>query len=186
MKFFIKNFGCRTNTSEAEEWVERLSESGYKFTPSILEADVLIVNSCVITKTAENEVKRLINKIKREKPSAHVIITGCLTDSLRLNSEFHIIENDRKKEIPQKILERFGKAGDCKGERLRVRGNLKIQEGCNFRCAFCIVPFVRGKARSVPEEEILERAKELANKGFKELVIAGTHLNSWGIDLNPR
>ncbi len=186
MKFAIKNFGCRTNLAEAMEWVETLSNFGYIYTSSSDEADILVLNSCVLTKKAENEVRRVINMIKRGNPSKYVIITGCLTDSLRSSSNFVIVENEKKAEIPLKIIRKFGKYRDSKIVKIRARANVKIQEGCNFNCSFCIIPFVRGRSRSVSEEEIFKRVESLVDKGFKEIVITGTHLNSWGLDLEPK
>ncbi len=186
MRFSIKNFGCRTNLAEAMEWSETLSNFGYIYTPNLNDADILILNSCVLTRNAENEVKRLLNKIKKKNPHKFVILTGCLTDSLRSENDFLVIDNWRKGELPLKILERFGKYQVSENVKIRARANLKIQEGCNFNCSFCIIPYVRGSSRSTEEEKIIEMAKKLVNKGFKEIVIAGTHLNSWGLDLKPR
>jgi len=186
MRFSIKNFGCRTNLAEAMEWNETLSNFGYIYTPNLNEADILILNSCVLTRNAENEVRRLLNKIKNKKIHKFVILTGCLTDSLRSENDFLVVENWMKGEIPQKIIERFGKYRDSEDVKIRARANVKIQEGCNFNCSFCIVPYVRGSSRSTEEEKIIGRVKNLVNKGFKEIVIAGTHLNSWGLDLKPR
>ncbi len=186
MRFSIKNFGCRTNLAEAMEWSETLSNFGYIYTPNLNDADILILNSCVLTRNAENEVKRLLNKIKRKNPQKFVILTGCLTDSLRSENDFLVIDNWMKGELPLKILERFGKYQVSENVKIRARANLKIQEGCNFNCSFCIIPYVRGSSRSTEEEKIIEMAKNLVNKGFKEVVIAGTHLNSWGLDLKPR
>jgi threonylcarbamoyladenosine tRNA methylthiotransferase MtaB len=185
MKFTIKNFGCRTNLAEAMEWAETLSNNGYIYTGDFREAEILILNSCVLTKSAENEVRRFLNKIKGEN-SKFVILTGCLTSSLKSIGNFYIVENEKKGEIPFRIIEEFGKLGGSKDFKLRARANVKIQEGCNFKCSFCIIPQVRGNSRSVEEEKIYERVKDLVNKGFKEIVISGTHINSWGIDLKPK
>lgn len=186
MRFSIKNFGCRTNLAEAMEWSETLSGFGYVYTPNLNNADILILNSCVLTKNAENEVRRLLNKIKKKNPYKFVILTGCLTDSLKSDNNFLVIDNWIKGEVPQKILERFGKYQDSKNVKIRARANVKIQEGCNFNCSFCIIPYVRGSSRSTDEEKIIEMARNFVDKGFKEIVITGTHLNSWGIDLRPR
>ncbi len=186
MKFAIKNFGCRTNLAEAMEWVETLSNFGYIYTSNPDEAEILVLNSCVVTKKAESEVRRVINKIKRENPSKYVIVTGCLTDSIRSNNDFVVIENNMKGELPLKIIEKFGICGDSRTVKIRARANLKIQEGCNFKCSFCIIPYVRGGSKSKSEEEILRRVQSLVDKGFKEVVITGTHLNSWGLDLEPK
>lgn len=186
MRFSIKNFGCRTNLAEAMEWSETLSGFGYVYTPNLNNADILIFNSCVLTKNAENEVRRLLNKIKKKNPHKFVILTGCLTDSLKSDNNFLVIDNWIKGEVPQKILERFGKYQDSKNVKIRARANVKIQEGCNFNCSFCIIPYVRGGSRSTDEEKIIDMAKNFVDKGFKEIVITGTHLNSWGIDLRPR
>lgn len=186
MKFTIKNFGCRTNLAEAMEWVDTLSNFGYIYTPSYRDADILILNSCVLTKNAENEVRRLINKLKNGNPSQFVILTGCLTESLKSNNNFLIIENSQKGVIPFKIIERFGEYGDRKNVKFRARANVKIQEGCNFKCSFCIIPSVRGKSRSINEDEILKRVRNIVDKGYREVVITGTHINSWGLDFKPR
>lgn len=186
MRFSIKNFGCRTNLAEAMQWSETLSGFGYVYTPNLDDADILILNSCVLTKNAENEVRRLLNKIKKKNPQNFVILTGCLTDSLRSDNNFLIIDNWMKGEVPLKILEKFGKYQDSKNIKIRARANVKIQEGCNFNCSFCIIPYVRGSSRSIEEEKIFETVKNFVNKGFKEIVITGTHLNSWGLDLKPR
>lgn len=186
MKFTIKNFGCRTNLAEAMEWADTLSNYGYIYTPNSSEAEIIILNSCVLTRNAENDVRRWINKLKRESQDKFVILTGCLTDSLKFSSDFVVIENTYKGEIPNIIMEKFGIFAEKRSAKLRARSNVKIQEGCNFKCSFCIIPHVRGKARSVEEEEILKKVSSLVEKKFFEIVITGTHINSWGMDLSPK
>lgn len=186
MKFTIKNFGCRTNLAEAMEWADTLSNFGYVYTPNSSEADIIILNSCVLTKNAENEVRRWINKLKRQSQEQFVILTGCLTESLKFGSDFIVVDNLYKGEIPNIIVEKFGIFGEKRSAKIRARANVKIQEGCNFKCSFCIIPYLRGKARSVEEEEIIKKVKSLVERKFFEVVITGTHINSWGIDLSPK
>lgn len=186
MKFAIKNFGCRTNLAEAMEWVDTLSKFGYSYTQDSREAEILILNSCALTKKAEDEVRRWINRLKRENHNQFVILTGCLTESLKSSADFLVVDNANKGEIPQRIVERFGVFGEVSNDKMRARANVKIQEGCNFKCSFCIIPYLRGRARSEDEERIVEKVKNLVEKGFNEIVITGTHINSWGVDLRPR
>ncbi|MEW6455930.1 MAG: tRNA (N(6)-L-threonylcarbamoyladenosine(37)-C(2))-methylthiotransferase MtaB [Acidobacteriota bacterium] len=192
MRFSVYNFGCRANTSEAFQWVESLTENGYKFEKNFEDSDIVIINSCTLTSRADRDVKNLIKKINQKDKKARVVLTGCYLQRKpeeleRLGEIFLKVLNEEKDSIPQKIIDTFGKKQNgSKVVSYRSRALVKIQDGCNLKCSFCIIPLVRGKSRSIPSEEIIEKIKKYSDEGYKEIVLTGIHINSWGIDFSPK
>lgn len=192
MRFSVYNFGCRANTSEAFQWVEFLTENGYKFEKNFKDSDIVIVNSCTLTSKADRDVRNLIKKIEQSDNKAKVILTGCYIQRKpeeleKLDGVFLKVLNEEKDLIPQKIIEMFGeKQNGSEGVSYRSRALVKIQDGCNLKCSFCIIPYVRGKSRSIPSDEIIKKIKKYSDEGYKEIVLTGIHINSWGMDLSQR
>ncbi len=192
MKFYVKYFGCRTNQAEVQEWIIALENSGYQLVSSLQEADFGIINTCSVTQRAERDVLRFINKIYKNTHKKW-IVTGCTVtkETARLAERFKdyiFIDNRQKQGLTETIRQLF----PVKSENIifhssfRSRIFLKIQDGCNHRCSFCIVPYLRGKSTSSPLEEILERARYFALLGYREIVLTGINLSSYGYDLFPR
>jgi threonylcarbamoyladenosine tRNA methylthiotransferase MtaB len=192
MKFYVKYFGCRTNQAEVQEWIITLENSGYQLVSSLQEADFGIINTCSVTQRAERDVLRFINKIYKNTHKKW-IVTGCTVtkETARLAERFKdyiFIDNRQKQGLTETIRQLF----PVKNENIifhssfRSRIFLKIQDGCNHRCSFCIVPYLRGKSTSSPLEEILDRARYFALLGYREIVLTGINLSSYGYDLFPR
>ena len=192
MKFYVKYFGCRTNQAEVQEWIIALENSGYQLVTSLQEADFGIINTCSVTQRAERDVWRFINKIYKNT-NKKWIVTGCTVtkETARLAERFKayvFIDNREKQGLTETIRQLF----PVKNENVifhssfRSRIFLKIQDGCNHRCSFCIVPYLRGKSTSFLLEEILDRARYFASLGYREIVLTGINLSSYGYDLFPR
>lgn len=192
MKFYVNYFGCRTNQAEVQDWIIKLENSGYQLVSSLQEADFGIINTCSVTQRAERDVWRFINKIYKNTHKRW-IVTGCTVtrDSSRLEERFKdyiFVGNPDKQNLTDIIKQRFPLENSnlIFHSSFRSRIFLKIQDGCNHRCAFCIVPQLRGKSISTPLEEILGRAKYFTSLGYREIVLTGINLSSYGYDLFPR
>jgi len=194
-KVYFKTFGCRTNLFDTQVMSSNLKN--YKTTTDDEKADIIVINSCTVTNGADSGVRQYVNNIKRKNPNAKIFLTGCsvetegkkLYDSKTLfavfghsekeqidtllskNSSFYEIGS--KEHIDTTIVEEF--VGHTKAF-------IKIQEGCDFECSYCIIPFARGKSRSLSEDTILEQVRILSDKGFSEFVLTGTNVGSYKND----
>ncbi len=200
--FFIRNFGCRVNQAEAFSWVEIFLEKGLDLEKKAEESDVVLVNSCTLTERADRDVRKFIRRVCRENPRAGIVVTGCYTE--RARDEFHrfpqvrlILPNSEKNTLPERVLELVGASKRKKRARegevalalessFRSRAHLKIQDGCDNSCTFCIIPSVRGKSASVDRRSVLACIKNLVAHGYGEIVLAGIHLSSYGEDLDRK
>lgn len=198
--------GCKVNQYETDSMRELLEIEGCKFVDFTQEADIYLVNTCSVTNMAERKSRQMLHRAKKQNPNAIVVAAGCyvqaagqeLLDDLSVDL---VIGNNCKKNIVG-ILEAFLEnrnrksemitIGDAKEyERLRIthmqehtRSYIKIQDGCNQFCSYCIIPYVRGRIRSREPEEILEEVRQLAANGCKEVILTGIHLSSYGKDWN--
>src|SRR3989338_31689 len=194
-RFYIKTLGCKVNQYEGQLMRENLLKNGFLECGSMNLADIYIVNTCTVTHKADSESRHIIGLAHRTNPKARIVVTGCYVekdsrDIFLLPGVKHIVGNEEKHDIAS-ILSR-GKAGrsnsayhrisDFKGH---VKAFVKIQDGCDNYCAYCKVPLVRGQPKSKPIEYILEEARGLIEGGFKEIVLTGICLGSWGKDLSP-
>jgi MiaB-like tRNA modifying enzyme len=191
-KVFFKTFGCRTNLFDSQVMISRLKD--YDVTLNENEADVIIVNSCTVTNGADSSVRTYINHVEKAG-KAKVYLTGCgahtkgeaLFDKEKVFGVFGQSEKEKINELLQQTV-RFYEIGDLNHIDETVvtdfvgksRAFIKIQEGCNFRCSYCIIPFVRGDARSMDESKILEQVSKLAANGFGEFILTGTNVGSYG------
>ncbi|MBN2198678.1 MAG: MiaB/RimO family radical SAM methylthiotransferase [Candidatus Aminicenantes bacterium] len=189
---FIQNFGCRVNQAEAFSWAEELERGGMRLEQDPARADWVIVNTCTLTSTADRDVRKFVRRIPRINPGAKVVITGCSVEAGRLHgetwgSDVLLLSNAEKKELPERILSRTGsrESGSDVGRSFRTRALLKVQDGCDLRCTYCVIPSVRGPSRSVRRNEVLARARGLIARGFREIVLCGIHLSCFGFDLYP-
>jgi threonylcarbamoyladenosine tRNA methylthiotransferase MtaB len=189
---FIQNFGCRVNQAEAFEWSDRFYELGISVEKDWRKSDVLIVNSCALTIRAEADVRQFVRRVQRESPQSKLVITGCLAEKNPEDFKSYpnvslVIPNFSKKNLLEAIL----KISEIRGRTLekrpyRSRALLKVQDGCDSHCTFCIIPSLRGKSRSVPQDQVLERVRKTVNQGYDEVVLAGIHLCAYGQDLSPK
>ena len=193
-KIYFKTFGCRTNLYDSQ--VMKSALQGYEITENEAEADVVVINSCTVTNGADSNVRNYISKL--EKSSApKIYLTGCgaHTKGEQLLKEGRVagVFGQSEKQKINKLLQQpegFYEIGDLNfvdeavvGEFIgKSRAFIKIQEGCNFRCSYCIIPYVRGDARSLDEGKIIEQITKLAANGFGEFILTGTNLGSYGVD----
>ncbi len=194
-KVFFKTFGCRTNQFDTQVMISKLSE--FELSMNEKESDIVVVNSCTVTNGADASVRNYISSLKRNNPKAKVILAGCGShskgESLFADDKVFGVMGHSEKEKINEILkksERFYEIGDLKHIDSTIveefvgksRAFIKIQEGCDFRCSYCIIPSVRGDARSHREEIILAQIEKLSCNGFGEFILTGTNVGSYGRD----
>jgi threonylcarbamoyladenosine tRNA methylthiotransferase MtaB len=207
----IVTLGCKVNQFESEAMTEALEGEGWELVPFGPAVDCTIINTCVVTGRAEADSRRWINRARRANPKGLVLAIGCFpqikaSEVISLGAD-GVIGNQEKAciaEIVEEIRRGKGpvrkpviKIGDVMGAevppvlettrfRRHTRAFLKIQDGCDAQCSYCIVPLARGKSRSVPPSVVLASLKELKEAGYQEVVLAGIHLGAYGMDLKPR
>jgi len=191
MKFYVDYFGCRSNQAEIQEWIVALENSGYRRTPDISRADFGILNTCCVTRKAETDILKFIDKAYKRN-DVPWIIAGCTVskDKPRLKERFknyYFFDNTEKDRLVEFIRQTFPVHHNViYHSAFRSRIFLKIQDGCNFRCSFCIVPLLRGKSQSLPLIKVIEKARYYASLGYREIILTGINLSSYGYDLFPR
>ena len=198
----IKTLGCKLNQFESEQMRCQLEQCGYDMVPFDSPADVYIMNSCTVTSRTERDCRRLARGAKRRSPQALLIVTGCYAEVaaalLRQIAAIDIVVgNAAKARIAQIVApecssiraaggdESYGATGPMVTKFAgHTRAFVKVQEGCGWQCAYCIVTQARGPSRSVPPGQVLQQAELLAQAGHPELVLVGTHLGQYGSDLD--
>ena len=189
--FAIQTFGCRVNQAEAFYWTDTLQKKGLKFERDSLKSDFVVINSCTLTSRADSDTRSFIRKVARLNPAAKLIVTGCYAERApevlqRMPRVWRVFSNAEKKNITTEILSLTNPREEIITTAFRSRALVKVQDGCNFQCTFCVIPSVRGESVSVGKREIIARIMELNAQGFKEIVLTGIHLNSYGLDLKSR
>ncbi len=192
-KVYFKTFGCRTNVFDTQVMMSNLKD--FEITQNEKEANVVVINSCTVTNSADSTARGYINSLNKLPNKPRVVFTGCgvwtkgetLFKEDKVDSLFGHSEKENINEL-LKNEERFFNAGDLEhiDETIveefvgKSRAFIKIQEGCDFRCSYCIIPYVRGDARSYDEDKILEQITTLASNGFGEFILTGTNVGSYG------
>lgn len=194
-KVFFKTFGCRTNIYDSQVMISSMAD--YEVTENEAEADAIVINSCTVTNGADTHVRSYISGVEKSGNDAKLFLTGCGAhtkgESLLKENRIHGVFGQSEKEKIDTLLKKeqpFYDPGDLNHVDDVIvddfvgksRAFIKIQEGCNFRCSYCIIPFVRGDARSMDEEKILEQISRLALNGFGEFILTGTNVGSYGQD----
>jgi len=204
MKVAFETLGCRMNQFDTDLLKTKFADKGYEIVSFEDIADVYVINTCTVTVGGDRSSRQAIYQAKRRNPNAIVVATGCYAqvspEELAKLKEVDIVVGNTHKAELIKILEEFLEKRHKKvvvGEIFRekevrsfdtvlyfegVRPFIKVQEGCNKFCTFCVIPFARGKVRSVEKERVVEQVKILAQKGFKEIVLTGTQLSQYGWD----
>lgn len=206
-KAALHNLGCKVNAYETEAMQELLEQAGYQIVPFEEQADVYIINTCTVTNVADRKSRQMIHRARKKNPGAVIVAAGCYVqtkDTAGLDADIDIvIGNNKKKEIARVLEDYFRErdAGAKKIERLdightseyedltvsRTAGHtrvfLKVQDGCNQFCSYCIIPYARGRVRSRSREEVVAEVRRLAERGYKEVVLTGIHLSSYGTDI---
>jgi len=189
--FSIQSFGCRTNQAEAFQWAGRFQDHGLLLENNFYKSDIVIINTCTITQRADADVRNFIRKISRRNPEAKLIATGCFVqrDPLLFRKDpkvWKVFLNPEKDRLQKEVIEDFGKEAPVRCRPFRSRAPVKIQDGCDFKCTFCIIPEVRGRSRSFSPKKIISQVKDLVGKGYKEIVLTGINLGLYGRDLEPK
>lgn len=206
-KAALHNLGCKVNAYETEAMQELLEQAGYQIVPFEEQADVYIINTCTVTNVADRKSRQMIHRARKKNPGAVIVAAGCYVqtkDTAGLDADIDIvIGNNKKKEIARVLEDYFRErgAGAKKIERLDIghtseyedltvshtaghtRVFLKVQDGCNQFCSYCIIPYARGRVRSRSREEVVAEVRRLAERGYKEVVLTGIHLSSYGTDI---
>lgn len=202
----ITTLGCKINQFESAAMAEALGRDGFQVVPFECEADIYVINTCTVTAKTDAESRRLIRRARNRQPEAKIVVTGCYaqvaSDQLREMEGVHLIlGNTEKKGIalqlreirdePRVLVSDISQEQLAAGVKLEsfaehIRAFLQVQTGCDAFCSYCIVPYARGRSRSVPFEEALDGIRSFAAKGFKEVVLTGIHLGVYGLDLTPR
>jgi threonylcarbamoyladenosine tRNA methylthiotransferase MtaB len=202
--FHVINFGCRASQSEGASIHEELLAASAEPAASPYDANVVIVNSCTVTAEADRDVRQTIRRIASRNADAQIIVTGCYAqrapeELAALPQVRYVVGNSHKPLAPELalnaasghaevfcsdiFLERELKPVSHLGSRGRTRAVVKVQDGCNANCSFCIIPSVRGRSRSIEPAAALDEVRELVMRGYKEIVLSGIHLGTYGRDL---
>ena len=203
--------GCKVNQYETDAMEEILEKAGYEIVSFKETADVYIINTCSVTNMADRKSRQMIHRAKKNNPDAIIVAAGCYVQAAeeelaKKNEADILVGNNKKKDIAQILEEYFAAKGPEQEvpvvsevidinhtkeyEDLTIhkvnehtRAYIKIQDGCNQFCSYCIIPYTRGRIRSKNPEEVIEEVKNLAAQGYKEIVLTGIHLSSYGKDL---
>lgn len=206
MKAALHNLGCKVNSYETEAMEQMLIAAGYEIVPFCEEekADVYVINTCSVTNIADRKSRQMLHKAKKQNPNAIVVAAGCYVqargDELAADDMVDIvIGNNRKNRLVEIINDYIGNNSNNEAvvdiaktheyEELNIydvcehtRAYIKVQDGCNQFCSYCIIPYTRGRVRSRRPEDVTAEVRRLVEKGYKEFVLAGIHLSSYGID----
>jgi len=205
--FHVHSFGCRASQADGAALESALLEHGLSAAHSASEAQLVVLNTCTVTSSADDDARKAIHRVHRENPGARILVTGCYAQRAPrelavLPGVSWVVGNSHKVQIPEIVAEQFdhqidapyhgqihvgdifaqhdflsAPVEDAAGDR--TRPNLKIQDGCNNRCSFCIIPFVRGRSRSAPADQVIEQVRNLAAR-YREVVLSGINLGRWG------
>jgi len=188
--FSIQNFGCRVNQAESFAWAEAFERRGLVREQDATRADLVVINSCTLTGRADRDVRKFIRHVARLNPLARLVIAGCSVERDRealaaMPQAWMVLSNGEKLDLPERVAAVIPAAPQAEPNPLRSRALLKVQDGCDHHCSFCVIPSVRGRSRSLDPGEIVARARDLTGRGFREIVLCGIHLSSYGRDLLP-
>lgn len=207
-KAALHNLGCKVNAYETEAMEQLLRSAGYEIVPFDQEADVYVINTCSVTNIADRKSRQMLHRAKKLNPRAVVVAAGCYVqvaaEQLKADPAVDILIGNNQKGQLVEILEEFGREGekephvmeigytshyeefkvDQPGER--TRAFLKVQDGCNQFCSYCIIPYARGRVRSRRLEDVRAEVEKLAAAGYQEVVLTGIHLSSYGLDFEKQ
>ena len=199
-KVALHNLGCKVNAYETEAMQELLENHGYEIVPFKEGADIYIINTCTVTNMADRKSRQMLHRAKKWNPQALVVATGCYVQAQEEMGEVDacidvVIGNNRKKDLIEILEQHISKAvidinhtNEYEEMHLtktaeHTRAYIKVQDGCNQFCTYCIIPYARGRVRSRAKEDVIREVTALAQNGYKEVVLTGIHLSSYGVDL---
>jgi threonylcarbamoyladenosine tRNA methylthiotransferase MtaB len=199
MQIHLKTLGCRLNEAELETWAQAFQTKGHSITRHLNDAQLVIINSCAVTQDAVKKSKQMIRRIHRDNPQAKLVVSGCYAtlnekEASQLMGVDLVIGNNDKNQLVEKALTELNmdsmpNMSTEPGEvslfsRGRQRAFVKVQDGCRYRCTFCIVTVARGEERSRTIQEVVDEINALHAQGIKEAIITGVHLGGYGSDIN--
>ena len=205
-KFFVQNFGCRATQADGAALESMLAAKGLSASGERAGADLVVLNTCTVTSSADDDVRQTIRRVHRENPAARILVTGCYAqrapeELAAMPGVEWVVGNSHKTQIAELVTaapyhgnilvgdifaqQEFLSAPVEEAAGDRTRPNLKIQDGCNNRCSFCIIPFVRGRSRSAPAGQVLDQVRSLAAR-YREVVLSGINLGRWGREPGSR
>lgn len=184
--------GCKVNYYETGKMIEQFQKKGFEIKEFSESADIYVVNTCTVTNIADRKSRQMLHRAKKQNPDSLVIAVGCYVDSagqdiLKDSAIDAAFSNSEKDRIAEQVIQAFHLSPQAGNNVLspkgRTRAYLKIQDGCNQFCSYCLIPYVRGRGvlADMPKEEVLRQAEELAAHGYKEIVLTGIHLSSYGV-----
>ena len=204
------NLGCKVNAWETEAMEQMLESAGYEIVPFGEPADVTVINTCSVTNIADRKSRQMLHRAKKMNPAGAVVAVGCYVQAAAETLERDaavdlLIGNDRRRELPELLEEWFtgkkpaaeeavidiGRSPEFEnlsvtGTKEHSRAFIKVQDGCNQFCSYCIIPYTRGRVRSRKPEDVLREARALADAGYREIVVTGIHLASYGMDFREK
>ena len=199
MKIHLKALGCRLNEAELEQWSRDFKQKGHRITNRAEDADVVVINTCAVTTEATKKSRKLMNRLHRENPQSKLVVSGCYAtleeDNIaeRLGVDL-VVNNQDKDGLPARVMQAFSSnnmpliAMEPAESSLFLRGKqrafIKIQDGCRYRCTFCIVTVARGEERSRRLKDIINEVNELYQQGIQEIVLTGVHVGGYGSDID--
>lgn len=204
-KVALHNLGCKVNAYEIEAMQQLLEEAGYEIVPFEPGADIYVINTCTVTNIADRKSRQMLHKAKKMNPEAIVVATGCYVqtggDKLEKDEAIDLVLGNNQKGNIVDALAEYAENKPGHGSHVikinqtkeyedlsidhtaeHVRAYIKVQDGCNQFCTYCIIPYARGRVRSRNIESVLKEVRALAEKGYKEVVLTGIHLSSYGVD----
>ncbi len=199
MLIHLKTLGCRLNEAELETWAQAFQKAGHQITRQLEKAQLIILNSCAVTQDAARKSRQLIRRIHRDNPTAKLVVSGCYAtlnedEAAQLMGVDLIVSNKDKNQLVEKSLKELNMdsmpvLSTEPGEvalfsRGRQRAFVKVQDGCRYRCTFCIVTVARGEEKSRPLQAVVDEINDLHAQGINEVILTGVHLGGYGNDLN--
>ena len=194
MRVFISNLGCKLNQAESERWARQFLAAGYTLAPSLEQADVHVINSCTVTHLAARDSRKLARRAGRLQLPARTVLTGCYASAEQAEARSLpgvdlVVANDDKERLVELVGEAFAPAAPAAHGGVPVgcvpldfgpaRAALKVEDGCNMRCSFCIIPLTRGRQRSRPIDDVALELQQLVAIGYREVVITGVQISSY-------
>ena len=207
LRVAFHNLGCKVNSYELEVMIQKMAEKGYKIVPFEETADIYIVNTCTVTAIADKKSRQMLHQARKRNPQAVVVAAGCYAhtgrEALMKDLQVDLLVGNQEKGKIRELIEAYlqdhqkTEPRDINLENTyhdlflaktseHTRATVKIQDGCNQFCSYCIIPYARGRVRSRQKEDILKEARGLVEAGYREIVYTGIHLSSYGLDLDGK
>ena len=199
MRINLQVLGCRLNEAELQQWAHDFQQQGHEITGSIDDADLLVVNTCAVTGEAGRKSRQMIRRAQRHNPQAKLVVSGCYAtleqqQTAAIEGVDLVVPNQDKDQLVARIHQELDvhampalaqrPAETALFQRGRSRAFIKVQDGCRWRCTYCIVTIARGEEHSTPESQVIEQINRHVEQGVKEVVLTGVHLGGYGSDTN--